>query len=326
MPHSIFFQTIFPARIIGILLACMMFISAQLLARDDTVIIQLNNEVLTLAEYNKHFMFSLQLLAKQQGISLDEQERSRIEDLYRQYLNQRITEMVLLQEASKRSISPSFNQIESQKLELYELVGGPVRLKELAAKSGIRSDDELNRIMIERQAVSLVTAILKHEIVITPGDVVVLHHDIQDQLAVPEQTCIRQTLVGSKSAADSIISRLEREGDFEQLASEYTLVSDQVNQDNSISCFAKERLLPGSEFEKTVFSTRVGEIAGPVQSVLGYHIIKVVERKPAYMPGLNEVYPVLEQELKQERLPAIIAEIVQASGVESFPEKLELDH
>ena len=184
----------------------------------------------------------------------------------------------------------------------------------------------MNRIITERQAVSLVTAILQDEIVIRPGDVVVLHHDIQDQLAVPEQTCIRQILVDSKSAADSLMIRLEREGNFEDIANEYTVASGQVSEDDNIGCFAKERLLPGSEFEKAVFNTSVGEISGPVQSVLGYHILKVVERKPAYLPGLNEVYPVLEQELKQERLPEIIADIVEASGVESFPERLELDH
>jgi parvulin-like peptidyl-prolyl isomerase len=326
MRNNIFFQTIFLARITGILLACFMFLPAALKASDDAVIIQLNNEVLTLAEYNKYFMFALQIVAEQQGISLDVQEPSRIENLHRQYLSQRISEMVLLQEASKRNISPSLDEIELQKFELYELLGGPVRLKELAAKSGISSNDELNRIITERQTISLVTAMLQNETVISPGDVVVLHHDIQDQLTVPEQTCVRQILVGSKATADLLMSRLDREDNFELIMSEYTSASGQVNQDDNISCFAKERLLPGSEFEKAVFNTNIGEIAGPLKTGLGYHILKVVERKPAYLPGLNEVYQALEQELKEERLPAIIAEIVQASGVVSFPERLELDY
>jgi len=296
--------------------------SIPLMADDDLVIIEVNNEKLSLSGFNKYYEFAIRILAVQQGISYDDQPEDRIASLRKQYLNQRSTEMVLLQQAAHLNIAPTEDDIEAEVISYYAFAGGKEELLAIAEKSGITVESELRRIITEKLLVRLATARIQDEIVINPGDVVVMHHDIQDQLSMPEQTCIQQILVGSQRDADTLMSRLVNDSDFELIASEYTLAAGNATGENNVSCFAKERLLPGSDFEKAVFSTAIGKVAGPVKSVLGYHIIKVVERKPAYMPGLNEVYAQLEQDLRHERLPARIAEIVESSSVTVYPERL----
>lgn len=63
--------------------------------------------------------------------------------------------------------------------------------------------------------------------------------------------------------------------------------------------FTKGQMVP--EFEKTAFSTPVGEISKPVKTQFGYHIIKVTEKKDATSKKLDEVKATIKQQLFQQK-------------------------
>ena len=49
--------------------------------------------------------------------------------------------------------------------------------------------------------------------------------------------------------------------------------------------------------EKKAFATKVGSISRPVQTKLGWHILKIDEKRDAKVPSLSEIYPQVKQEL-----------------------------
>ena len=52
------------------------------------------------------------------------------------------------------------------------------------------------------------------------------------------------------------------------------------------------------EFEAASFELRKpGDISQPVKSSFGYHVIELIERKPAYTRPIDEVLPELREEL-----------------------------
>jgi parvulin-like peptidyl-prolyl isomerase len=314
------------AMLHSLLMFCALLISLSLAADETPVIIELNQKKLTLAEYDKYFGLAIRLLARQQGISYNEQEPARIENLRRQYLNQRVTEMVLLQEAARRNIIPTSETIEQEFSGFHEITSEGVDLKILAEQSGIIDPDELLRIVSEKATLKMVTEAILNDIVIAPGDVVVLHHDIREQLTVPEQICFQQILLDSEPAATALMTRLSDGIDFETLINEKTSPVNISARTEDPGCYKKESMLPKNEFEKALFSSRVGEIIGPIKLDDRFHIIKILQRKAAYTPGLNEVYTELENELKHERLPGIIAEMIESSGVIVFREIFDITH
>jgi peptidyl-prolyl cis-trans isomerase D len=55
------------------------------------------------------------------------------------------------------------------------------------------------------------------------------------------------------------------------------------------------------EFEAAAFALQPGQISDIVQSQYGFHIIKVVDRKPAVTRTFDEVRPQIEEQLKAQR-------------------------
>ena len=51
------------------------------------------------------------------------------------------------------------------------------------------------------------------------------------------------------------------------------------------------------EFDKVAFSLQPGQLSDVVKTQYGYHIIKVVDKKPASTKTLAEVRPQIEDQL-----------------------------
>ena len=92
--------------------------------------------------------------------------------------------------------------------------------------------------------------------------------------------------IKSLNLAKDISKRLREGCDFDGLAKMY---SDGPGADKggSMGWIKRGDLLP--EIEKAVFSVKLGEVTGIVQSSLGYHIFKVEEKEAAKTMSLSEV-------------------------------------
>ena len=71
--------------------------------------------------------------------------------------------------------------------------------------------------------------------------------------------------------------------------------------------FGPGQMVP--EFEAAVTAMEVGQVAGPVQSQFGWHLIKLNDKRETAPPALEEARPVIEDQLRQEALQARIAEL-----------------
>ena len=76
------------------------------------------------------------------------------------------------------------------------------------------------------------------------------------------------------------------------------------------------------EFDQVVFSAEVGKVHGPVQTQFGYHLIKVVDNKPASVVSYEDVKDNIGQYLKQEKtrkeLKGYIEELRKKAAIEKI--------
>ena len=149
-----------------------------------------------------------------------------------------------------------------------------------------------------------------------------MHHDLADQLVTPEQICMRQIAVADEQTARQLLDKLNGGADFETLAKENSTDKKTAAKGGDMGCFEKEGMIARTDFENLAFTAKQGEVAGPVKSEFGYHLLLVYNRIAAHTPTLNEAYAELELEIRHEKLPDVLAELIDASGVQTFPDRL----
>jgi parvulin-like peptidyl-prolyl isomerase len=287
---------------------------------NDPAVIELGELAVTRKELNDRFEVAVRILAGQQGISLSEQSPAVIERLRVQYLDKRATELVMLQEAARREIAVATEDVGASVSEFLRTVGGGDILFEELREAGIDGEKLLRRIVRDEKVVQMLTEQLLQEIVIPPGDVVTLHHDIKHTLITPEEVCVRHIQTASAETAQQILAELEHSPDFARLATERSTDAESAGDGGDLGCFEKGDEEAASEFRKAVFAAEKDSIAGPVRSGFGYHVIQVYERKPSHETTLNEAYDDIERELKHEQLPKRINTLISESGIKTYPE------
>src|SRR5687767_1565655 len=127
-----------------------------------------------------------------------------------------------------------------------------------------------------------------------------------DQYATPEQvraSHIRLNAAGKDEAAvrkqaETILAQAKAGADFAELAKKYTEDEASKATGGDLNFFGRGRMLP--EFEAAAFTLEPGQISDLVKTQYGFHIIKVVEKKPAVTQSLDEVRPQIQQILTMQ--------------------------
>ncbi len=92
-----------------------------------------------------------------------------------------------------------------------------------------------------------------------------------------EQVHARHILVADEATANAVLNKLKANGDFAQLAAQYSLDMTTKQTGGDLGWFSRGELLQKS-VEDAAFSLAVNQMSGPIKSELGYHIIQTLER------------------------------------------------
>ncbi len=101
-------------------------------------------------------------------------------------------------------------------------------------------------------------------------------------VAVPEKASPEQ-VAALQAKAEQVMARAQAGGDFVALANEF---SDSPSRDSGGQMGLREADRYPPLFVEATKSLPTGALAGPVRSGAGFHILKVIEKRQAGMPGL----------------------------------------
>ena len=154
---------------------------------------------------------------------------------------------------------------------------------------------------------------------VPPADVQRAYNDNITQYQTPEQVRASHILLKTegkneadvKKQAEEVLKQVKAGGDFAALAKKYSEDEGSKVNGGDLDYFTRGRMVP--EFETAAFALQPGQVSDLVKSQFGFHIIKVVDKKPAATRSLDEVRPQIEDQLKFERTDQQIA--AQAAGL-----------
>jgi peptidyl-prolyl cis-trans isomerase SurA len=108
-----------------------------------------------------------------------------------------------------------------------------------------------------------------------------------------------EDLARTKSLADSLYNLLEGGADFEALVTKYSNEDESREKGGDLGWFPEEQLFP--EFKGAADSLQPGEIAAPIKTDFGYHILKLLERKGSEPLDFKKDYDDIEQLAKRHK-------------------------
>lgn len=129
------------------------------------------------------------------------------------------------------------------------------------------------------------------------------------------QDVVNQKLEAAKAAE----ARAKKGEDFNKLAKELSEEPGAKESGGDLGFFPKDRMVP--EFAEAAFNQKVGDISDPVRTQYGWHVIKVIDKKPAGTLPYDDVKAQLMTYLKtkkqEEAAQALLKSLRSSAQIES---------
>jgi len=182
----------------------------------------------------------------------------------------------------------------------------------------------------------LATEYLKDQVVakikVTDEDMDLYYKTHKDEFGSPEMMRVRVIIVGvpehaseeakeaAKTKAEGILKRIRAGEDFPKLAAEFSDDGNSKTKGGDLGFLPKGKMSP--DFDKAVFSLKVGEVSDVVQTPSGYTIIKAEARKEAIVKPFDKVREQVKAKVfadfRKVKVEEFINGAMEKAGVEIY--------
>lgn len=283
-------------------------------ARDviDGVIAVVNDDVITLSEFEERL--------PHQNVKITPQQEKTI-------LDQMIEQKLLEQEADKRGIRVSESEVDNAIANVmgkFNLTNE--QMKEVLAKEHLTAAQFREQWRLQLLSQKVIAAKLQGQLAVTDDEIEEYYKknygagERVDEVKIAHILITPDAAGGEEQAKQRAeeVAKLARSGeDFGKLAREYSNDTISSVKGGELGYFGRGDLV--ESLENAAYSTPVGDIAGPVESPAGYHVIKVLDKKTnegTLDDYREEIKQKLYKEKAQEELSAWIDEIKSSAYID----------
>ena len=206
----------------------------------------------------------------------------RLEEAYGEdVLSEMINEVLLRQAAKEAGVSVTAEEVDTEVAQLKDQIGSSYDM----VISQYGWTDEQIRDLLEMNL--LVYKISTKDITIEEDALLAFFEENKSDYDEPEQVIASHILVATEEEAKEIKQQLDEGADFAELAREKSLDVPTAVAGGDVGWLPRGRM--AEEVEKPAFKLMPGQMSGPVKTDMGYHIIKVTDRKAAREAAFEEV-------------------------------------
>lgn len=120
-------------------------------------------------------------------------------------------------------------------------------------------------------------------------------------------------LVKTEEEAADLIRKLNEGADFATLAREFSTGPSGPNG-GELGWFTQGMMV--KPFEEVVMNMKVGEIAGPIQTQFGWHVIKLNDKRAKDVPPLDAVRDELASQIENDALERALQTLLENAKIE----------
>jgi peptidyl-prolyl cis-trans isomerase C len=271
-------------------------------ALNPTVVAMVNQEAIPVLEFERELALAYELPEGGTAPAPDQ-----LVALKQTVLQGLVDRQLLLQDARAKGISVSSEAVQGAMAHLkaeYQDAGF-----QEALTLGRLSEPEFQEKTAARLTVEkLVDEVVYERVAVTEEELQGYLDSHADEFLEPEQVHAQQIVVKDVEDARRLRDELQRGKKFSDLARAHSLSAD-ARLGGDLGWFPKGVMPP--EFDKVAFSLQPGQISDVVTSEYGFHLFKVLERRPARKRDLAQVRREVERRLLRDKKEKAQAEYVR---------------
>ena len=286
-----------------------------------------NGTVITKEEFNREINQVKQRILKQgQEIS-----SARLEDIGNEILKNMINIELLFQESHNKGIKVEKEEIASSMKALKQKFPNDAEFEKLLSELKLSESELKLKIKKDLAIQKLVETQIAQKIKVTDEESKAFYDTNPDRFKQPEQIKASHILIKVEPTADEkkkseakqkikqIQQKLNKDKDFAALAKEFSECPSK-SKGGDLGYFKRGQMVKA--FEDAAFALKPEEVSDIVETQFGYHLIKVVDKKPENTIPYKEVKDKLAQHLKQEKtkqeVEIYIQTLMEKSKIEKF--------
>ncbi len=241
-----------------------------------------------------------QFLIHLEQLQADQDEASKsnpkiTEQIKARALNEAILATVIRQEASKKEIKVAKEEVEAR-LTSWKESYPPGGFDEMLRKRK-KTESQLREQMEEQAYVEkLVQQFFSQETRVSDEEIQSYYQTHSPEMTLPEMIHAHQIVVPKIEEAEKLRNELlAGKSTFETLAREHSISPDSA-QGGDLGFFARDEKI--AAFNEA-FKLSVGSVSKPLRSEFGFHLLKVVEKRPGRKLPLAEAREKIAAQLKR---------------------------
>ncbi|MEG1310769.1 MAG: peptidylprolyl isomerase [Romboutsia sp.] len=306
--------------------------------KDDEVIVKVNENKVTVAEYKKSLDLNKQATESMYGESIwDTEIKDGVvyRDLFKDsVIDQIVNTQIMFEQAKKEKLLPSKEDVDKEFKAFKKSIETNEAYKENMKKLGITDED-----IKKEQEIGLAIQNYQDNFAkvtkISDADIKKYYEDNKKEYyedKVKASHILISTVdekdkpysadkkAEAKKKAEDILKKVNSGGEFATLAKENSDDKGSGAKGGDLDFFEKGMMVP--EFEKVAWQLKVGEISKLVETKFGYHIIKVTDKVEKQL-SLDEVKDTIKNTLLSEKYTQNIEKLKKESNIEKNEELIK---
>lgn len=188
-----------------------------------------------------------------------------------------------------------------------------------AEEAGLESDPEVQQQldMAKQQIVRSVYVQREVDKEISDGDLKKAYEEFKSKVPEVQEIKASHILVADEAKAKDLIAQINDGADFAKLAAANSGDTGNKDKGGDLGWFAKQDMVP--EFSDAAFKIEKGKVGQtPVKTQFGWHVVKVEDKRKRPQPTFEEMKPMLQVELRRQKLEGMLQDWRKSAKVETF--------
>jgi peptidyl-prolyl cis-trans isomerase C len=279
-----------------------------------------------------YIRFRVNLDLRRIGQNLNAQQKAKIAQAI---IDKEIVRELMYQEGQAKGSGVSSETIEKEMQEFKKTYGSEDEFQQALKQRGISEDELKKGIEVDLIAKNLLDDRIKGKVHITDTQVKKFYEDKKESFHRPESFRARHIFVpyvpfdvventppeemkekageyraASKKKIDEVYGKVKAGGNFQELAKEYSDDAGSAIKGGDLDFMYKGVFDP--MFDKAVADLKVGETSSIVETEFGYHIIQLMETKPADYAPFEDVKESIQKHLFMTEAQKLVGRYIEA--------------